>query len=111
MKDFAGLFNWLGESRGFSASGEYFDGDVPPNRSLLQVLEVAPETLKPLTLEMLESEDENDFIKSLKSGFRAFCEFQDIFPLTITAKDVGKLRISRQAEHPFHGKLNTCFTG
>jgi hypothetical protein len=92
MKDFAGLFNWLGDSRGFSASGEYFEGDLPPNRSLLQVLEIAPETLKPLTLEMLESEDENDFIRSLKSGFRAFCEFQDIFPLTVTAKDIGKLQ-------------------
>src|SRR5260370_28877377 len=91
MKDFAGMFNWLGDSRGFSASGEYFVGDVPTNRSLLQVLGVVPETLKPLTLEMLESEDENDFIRSLKTGFRAFCEFQDIFPLTIRAKDVDKL--------------------
>jgi hypothetical protein len=22
-----------------------------------------------------------------------------------------RMRISRQAEHPFHGKMNTCFTG
>jgi hypothetical protein len=91
MKDFAGLFNWLGYSRGFSASGEYFVGDAPPDRSLLQILDLAPDMLKPFTLEMLESEDDNDFIRSLKSGFRAFCEFQDIFPLTIKAKDLGKL--------------------
>lgn len=66
-------------------------GDIPPDRSLLQILDLAPDMLKPLTLEMLESEDENDFIRSLKSGFRALCEFQDVFPLTIKAKDVGKL--------------------
>lgn len=91
MQDLAGLFNWLGKPAGFSAAGEYFETEEPPDRSLIQVLGIHSDTLKPLTLEMLESLKETDFIRSLKGGYRAFFEFQDIFPLTIKAKDVDRL--------------------
>ena len=70
MEDLAGLFNWLGKPGGFSAIGEYFLTEEPPDRSLLQILGVEQDTLKPLTVEMLESLKDTAFIKSLKSGYR-----------------------------------------
>jgi len=91
MEHLAGLFNWLGKPEGFSAVGEYFSTEEPPDRSLLQILGVEQDTLKPLTVEMLESLKDTAFIKSLKSGCRAFFEFQDIFPLTVRAKDIAQL--------------------
>src|SRR5689334_3373040 len=95
MRDLTGLFNWLGRPQGFSASGEYFLGDVPPDRSLLQVLDLDVDDVKPLTLEMLEDEHENDLIRSVKSGYRAYCEFQDIFPITIRTTDLTNLEYSQ----------------
>jgi hypothetical protein len=91
MEDLAALFNWLGNGRGFSAIGEYFAGETPADLSLPKILGLEPEMLKPFTQEMLESLKENDFITSVKSGFRALCEFQDVFPLTIKAKEINQL--------------------
>src|SRR3982074_2801342 len=95
MEDLAALFNWLGNGKGFSAIGEYFEGETPADLSLPQILGLEPGALKPFTQEMLESLKENDFITSVKSGFRALVEFQDVFPLTIKAKEINQLEYAQ----------------
>jgi hypothetical protein len=70
----------------FSALGEYAEG-IPPDISLIQLLHLDDEDLKPFTKALLDTEDQHeDFqasLSELTQGISAFFQFQDILDVSV----------------------------
>jgi hypothetical protein len=67
----------------FETLGEFFSGDVPPQRSLLDSVGLSQEELKPFSAALLSEIEHEDSIKRLIRGLTSYSQFQDILSYSV----------------------------
>ena len=77
------LEKWFDLAPRYTAMGEYFTEEKPHDVSLINLLSLDSKKLKPFSqqIDVLFEDDEN--INELKSGYRAYLQFQDILDVQI----------------------------
>jgi len=81
------FFKWFESDIRSYGIGEYFEGEQIINVSILRLLNLKKEELKPFSRDILTNIDDGEEFQELKKGIRAYYQFQDILDCTIEMND------------------------
>ncbi len=83
MENSSDFLKWFNTTPSYFSIGEYFEGDSPPEGSLIELLGLKQADLKAFTQDVLTHLEENDSVKELKAGIRAYSQFQDLLGIVM----------------------------
>ncbi len=81
------FLRWFTANPVYFGYGEYFEGDNPPNVPFLRLLDLKRDELKPFTQEAVDFLETHQEGQELKSGIRAYSQFQDILGVALHNRD------------------------